>query len=230
MDYENFKESFTEALQEDLYGKGIEARFDMKSVEKLNNEGYDAVTVTPADSNIGVTLNVEAFYKAHEDGASMDEVVSKASDTVIRGFDNQPSIDVASLMDYEQMKDKLIMEVVSTEANADMLANVPHRTFRVELLIKDVEKLIAKIRTSGCSSPRLNPLSFNAHFTHVFTNSAFSNGFAGFTKFLGYFRGAVILFRIIIDGLDFLFHSFLALLGSRDCSVKKRTISRARHT
>ena len=47
MDYENFKESFTEALQEDLYGKGIEARFDMKSVEKLNNEGYDAVTVTP---------------------------------------------------------------------------------------------------------------------------------------------------------------------------------------
>ena len=56
----------------------------------------------------------------------MDEVVSEASDTVIRGFDNQPSIDVASLMDYEQMKDKLIMEVVSTEANADMLANVPH--------------------------------------------------------------------------------------------------------
>lgn len=126
MDYENFKESFTEALQEDLYGKGLEARFDMKSVEKLNNEGYDAVTVTPADSNIGVTLNVEAFYKAHESGASMDEVVSKASDTVIRGFDNQPSIDVASLMDYEQMKDKLIMEVVSTEANADMLTNVPH--------------------------------------------------------------------------------------------------------
>ena len=57
MDYENFKESFTEAFQEDLYGKGIEARFDMKSVEKLNNEGYDAVTITPADSNIGVTLN-----------------------------------------------------------------------------------------------------------------------------------------------------------------------------
>ena len=112
MDYENFKESFTEALQEDLYGKGIEARFDMKSVEKLNNEGYDAVTVTPADSNIGVTLNVEAFYKAHESGASMDEVVSKASDTVIRGFDNQPSIDVASLMDYEQMKDKCFLQAL----------------------------------------------------------------------------------------------------------------------
>ena len=35
----------------------------------------------------------------------MDEVVAKASDTVIRGFDNQPAIDVASLTDYDQMKD-----------------------------------------------------------------------------------------------------------------------------
>lgn len=57
----------------------------------------------------------------------MSEVVSKASDTVIKGFDNQPAIDVASLTDYEQMKDKLIMEVVSTEANSEMLANVPHQ-------------------------------------------------------------------------------------------------------
>lgn len=62
MDYENFKESFIEALQEDLYGKGIEVRLDTKAVEKLNNKSYDAVTVTPTDSNIGVTLNVEAFY------------------------------------------------------------------------------------------------------------------------------------------------------------------------
>ena len=88
MDYENFKESFTEALQEDLYGKGIEARFDMKSVEKLNNEGYDAVTVTPADSNIGVTLNVEAFYKAHESGASREAKASwKIRKTVIVDLD-----------------------------------------------------------------------------------------------------------------------------------------------
>ena len=70
MDYENFKESFTEALQEDLYGKGIEARFDMKSVEKLNNEGYDAVTVTPADSNIGVTLNAECTHEKKQEAVS----------------------------------------------------------------------------------------------------------------------------------------------------------------
>ena len=31
------------------------------------------------------------------------------------------------LNDYEQMKDKLVMEVVSAERNADLLAKVPHQ-------------------------------------------------------------------------------------------------------
>lgn len=36
-------------------------------------------------------------------------------------------MDVASLTDYEQMKDKLAMEVVSTDANAELLSRVPHK-------------------------------------------------------------------------------------------------------
>ena len=36
------------------------------------------------------------------------------------------TVDVSALTDYDQMKDKLIMEVVSAEANADMLDKVPH--------------------------------------------------------------------------------------------------------
>ena len=126
MDYRDFKEEFVEALKEDLYQKGTEVRSEDKAVEKLNGEGYDAVVISPVDSKIGVTLNVEPYFEAFQDGVSMDDVVAKASDTVIKGIENQPEVDVASLMNYEVMKDKLIMEVVSTEANADMLANVPH--------------------------------------------------------------------------------------------------------
>ena len=44
-----------------------------------------------------------------------------------RGFEQQPQVDVSALTDYDQMKDKLIMEVVSAETNAEMLANVPHK-------------------------------------------------------------------------------------------------------
>lgn len=127
MDYENFKEQFVENLKESLYERGFEdVQMREAHVDKLNG-GYDAVTVTPEGSNIGATLNIDNFYKAYEDGADMSEVVSKATEVVANGLENTPVIDVASLTDYSQMKDKLVMEVVSAETNADMLKNVPHQ-------------------------------------------------------------------------------------------------------
>ena len=127
MDYENFKEQFVENLKESLYERGMEdVQMREAHVDKLKG-GYDAVTITPGDSNIGVTLNIDNFYKAFENGADMSEVVSKATEVAINGMENTPQLDVASLTDYDQMKDKLVMEVVSAEANAEMLENVPHQ-------------------------------------------------------------------------------------------------------
>ena len=99
MNYENFKEQFVENLKEALYEKGMEdVQMREAHVDKLNG-GYDAVTVTPADSNIGVTLNVGNFYKAMESGADMSEVVSKASQIAMEGLENTPVVDVKALTD-----------------------------------------------------------------------------------------------------------------------------------
>ena len=109
MDYENFKEQFVENLKESLYERGVEdVQMREAHVDKLNG-GYDAVTITPGDSNIGVTLNIDNFYNAFESGADMSEVVSKATEVAINGMENTPKLDVASLTDYDQMKDKLVV-------------------------------------------------------------------------------------------------------------------------
>ncbi len=128
MDYENFKESLIDGIKENFYEKGIEDMSfrEQGSVNKLNG-GYDGVVITPDGSNIGVTLNISALYEAYEDGAPMNEIVDKATQMAIKGIENQPAVDVAALTDYSQMKDKLVMEVVSAEANADMLQNIPHQ-------------------------------------------------------------------------------------------------------
>lgn len=127
MNYENFKEQFIENLKESLYESGFkDVQTREESVEKLNG-GYDAVTITPGDSHIGVNLNVDSFYQAYEDGADMSEVVAKAKQVAVDGIENTPVLDVASLTNYDQMKDKLSMEVVSAETNAEMLRNVPHQ-------------------------------------------------------------------------------------------------------
>lgn len=128
MDYERFKEELIAGLKDSFETKGVDGMNfrDQGPVNKLNG-GYDGVVVTPQDSAIGVTLNVTNLYEAHENGTPLGEIVDKASDMVMKGFDNKPQIDVATLTDYEQMKDRLVMEVVSTEANKEMLANIPHK-------------------------------------------------------------------------------------------------------
>lgn len=126
MDFNEFKEQFTEDVKQGLADAGIDAKISINTVEKMN-ETYEAMTVTPEGSNVGVNVNMEKFFEAYENGTPYEDVVDKAVNVIEGGFANQPTVDVSALTDYDQMKDKLIMEVVSAEANADMLDKVPHK-------------------------------------------------------------------------------------------------------
>lgn len=126
MDFNEFKDQFTEDVKQALEDAGIDADVTVRTVDKMN-ESYEAMTVTPEGSNVGVNVNMEKFFEAYENGTDYDAVVDKAVDVIEGGFANQPTVDVAALTDYDQMKDKLVMEVVSAETNAEMLENVPHQ-------------------------------------------------------------------------------------------------------
>ena len=41
-----------------------------------DGEAYEAVTVTPEGSNIGVNIGIDKFYDAMENGRSYDELFS----------------------------------------------------------------------------------------------------------------------------------------------------------
>ena len=126
MDYENFKERFVEDLRDKLYESGAEVNIMVHTVNKLN-ESYEAVTVTPEGSNIGVNIGIDKFYEALDNGRSYEEVVDKAVEVINSGISQRPDFDINSLSDYSQMKEKLAMEVVSAETNAEMLATVHHQ-------------------------------------------------------------------------------------------------------
>lgn len=125
MDYERFKEGFQEALKAELTVRGADAEFDTRRVEKMN-ESYDAITVRPVDSAIGVNVSIEKAFAAYENGTSISEIANHFADAVENGLRESPQFDIASISDYEQMKSKLSMEVVSAERNTELLQNVPH--------------------------------------------------------------------------------------------------------
>ena len=125
MDYERFKEGFQDALKAELAVRGADVELTARRVDKMN-ESYDAITVRPTDSSIGVNISIEKAFASYENGTPIPEIAEHFADAVEKGFRESPQVDLESLSVYEQMKSKLSMEVVSAEKNAELLESVPH--------------------------------------------------------------------------------------------------------
>ncbi len=123
MNYEEFKQQIVDDLKDRL---GDDYNLSVNEVKKLN-QSYEAVTVTPEGSNIGVNMPLNKLYDAIQDDVPYDAVVDRAVDAIENGLNQAPKFDMNMLGDYDQMKNKLAMEVVSAEANAEKLESVPHK-------------------------------------------------------------------------------------------------------
>jgi len=126
MEYEKFKEQFVEDLKERLEAGGEKFSVDLNAVQKMN-QNYEAVTVKPEDAIIGVNLNMNEIYERYDRGMSYDTLVSEVAEKADRALHDHPDFNLEALQDYDQMKEKLSMEVVSAERNADLLEKVPHK-------------------------------------------------------------------------------------------------------
>lgn len=127
MDYTTFKKTFTKDVKRAFAKMGRKMEFSAQTMTKPN-ENYDALTVKPSDSNVGVNINLDNFYKVtEENGMDYDDAVNKAVETVLTALDNGPQFDIPDLTDYSKMKQFLAVEVVSAETNKDLLETVPHQ-------------------------------------------------------------------------------------------------------
>ena len=128
MDFEEFRERLMEDLKDSLQDRtGKEYTADANHVKKLQNADYDGIVIRPEDEQVGVNLDAQMLFAAYESGKSYDEVVEQATNIVAEGFENQPSFSVEDFSNYDVMKEKLAIQVVSTERNTEMLEKIPHK-------------------------------------------------------------------------------------------------------
>ena len=67
MNFEEFKKQFMDDIKKQLDDNGVMASVETYEVSKLN-ESYEAITVTPEGSNVGVNVNMDRFFEALENG------------------------------------------------------------------------------------------------------------------------------------------------------------------
>lgn len=127
MTFDEFKEVLAEDLKESLYTRGYEdVEIGFNHTNKANVE-YEAMTIKPADGQIGINFNIEGFYQEYEKGVDYSELRHAIADLAAKSLDNAPEVNTNVLTDYEQMKDKLSLEVISKKGNEAFLENIPHK-------------------------------------------------------------------------------------------------------
>lgn len=123
MDFKEFQDQILQEAQDRMWG----VKVGIQNVEKLQGESYTGLSIQPNDSPMAATINLDSLYIQMSDGKSFQEVadnlISQAADIIT----DMPKIDVNNLTNYDQMKNTLVVQVIPTDRNEDMLANIPHK-------------------------------------------------------------------------------------------------------
>ena len=126
MDFKEFVNKLEQDLKDFVSDTSPGAQVRQTPVEKLQAGSYTGISITPADTNVGMNINADQLYAQMQDGRSYEGVLAMALSQVEHGMRDMPAVDIQSITNYETAKNLLCFEVVGTEQNADMLANIPH--------------------------------------------------------------------------------------------------------
>ncbi len=129
MDFKEFRAQMIEDLKERMYERtGEEYEVEPNTVAKLQDAGYDGIVVRKAGDTIGVNIDATAFFHDYNSGKKdYDAVLNDATEMCMHGIEEMPGFNIDEFKNYDIMKEKLAMQVVATERNAEMLEKIPHK-------------------------------------------------------------------------------------------------------
>ena len=142
MDFDQFKIQVVDEMRERFPDLDI----GIQAVSKLQGESYTSLAVSPADSNVAATMNLDYVFKRVEDGMPMETALHNIEKQVAEIAGSMPQFDTRALMDYDQMKEKLTLQMIPIAGNEENLSEIPHRVvedmiwlMRTPVLDKSIE-------------------------------------------------------------------------------------------
>lgn len=131
MNYNEFLEYAAGHIKDYLPPEYQTADVRLDTVNKMS-EQYTGLTVRLDEQTAAPVANMKLFYEQYEAADSLEQTMQDIAKVL--QMENPPIMDLESLKDYEQMKDKLFIRLSTPEGNSSIVADSPHR-FEADLLM-----------------------------------------------------------------------------------------------
>ena len=150
MEYEIFKGVVGEKFKEFLPEKYQNAQVEIRPVDKVNRtlDGL-SIRVNELGMNISPTIYVNHMYEDYVTTENLNATLERAAEGFMKAMEQKESINVNELTNAECAKDKIVFQLINTEQNKEMLANMPHREFK-DLSV--IYRMVVKIDGEGIAS------------------------------------------------------------------------------
>ncbi len=153
MNYELFKEVVTEKFMDYMSEEFVDFKVDIHPVVKVN-QTLDSINLIPTDDSewkVAPTIYINTMYDHYKQCENLQEVIKSAADSMIQAFEEAP--EMTPLLQFETAKENIVMVLINTEQNKEMLKNIPHREFQ-DLSI--IYRWVVEKGRDGISSTILN--------------------------------------------------------------------------
>ena len=106
---------------------GDEMVVELQEVTKVNLS-LDGLTIRKRNESIAPTIYLNQYFNQFNDGRAMDDIVQD----IIRVYKNNQPENIMNVFktedfyDFDKMKEKIVLKVINTERNLDLLEQVPH--------------------------------------------------------------------------------------------------------
>ncbi len=152
MEYEIFKGVVEEKFKEFLPEEYKNAKIEKRQVNKVNSK-WDGLSVISDESGISPTIYVNQMYEDYMETGNMNETLDRAAKVCVKAMEDKKSINVQDCFDADYAKENIVFQLINTEQNKEMLANMPSFTFK-DLSV--IYRMVVKVNERGIESAPIN--------------------------------------------------------------------------
>ncbi len=125
MNYEQFLKDISVKVQEKL-GGGY--KVGIQRVTKINGVVLDGLVISELDKNFAPTIYLNPYYMRFEQGESLEDILEEVV-SVYRENSDVALGDMSRLLDFENLKEKVVYKLIQEGTNQELLEDVPYFEF-----------------------------------------------------------------------------------------------------